>query len=332
MTKIAVSSGDPAGIGPDICIKAFGQKKSLAYKPVIFGNIDLLKERADEIKIQVDIKEYRGEDSNSLTDESLWVVDRPISSEVKSGSPEPGTAKYIMSIFEESVKKTISKEFNAVVTCPINKELMNKGGISFTGHTEELASLGNTKDVVMMLANEKIKIALATTHLPLSEVPSHINEDLLVNTISIINQSLKNHWKLENPIIKVLGLNPHAGDGGYLGREEKDIIGPTLNKLREQGLEIIGPVSADTAFVELDKTQKADAILAMYHDQGLPVIKTMGFGETVNITLGLPFIRTSVDHGTAYDKTGTGQADESSLLAATEMACSMSKRSENAKS
>ena len=252
MTKIAVSSGDPAGIGPDICIKAFGQKKSLAYKPVIFGNIDLLKERADEIKIQVDIKEYRGEDSNSLTDESLWVVDRPINSEVKSGSPEPGTAKYIMSIFEESVKKTISKEFNAVVTCPINKELMNEGGISFTGHTEELASLGNTKDVVMMLANEKIKIALATTHLPLSEVPSHINEDLLINTISIINQSLKNHWKLENPIIKVLGLNPHAGDGGYLGREEKDIIGPTLNKLREQGLEIIGPVSADTAFVELD--------------------------------------------------------------------------------
>ena len=130
----------------------------------------------------------------------------------------------------------------------------------------------------------------------------------------------------------MLGLNPHAGDGGYLGREEKDIIGPTLNKLREQGLEIIGPVSADTAFVELDKTQKADAILAMYHDQGLPVIKTMGFGETVNITLGLPFIRTSVDHGTAYDKTGTGQADESSLLVATEMACSMSKRSENAKS
>ena len=331
MTKIAVSSGDPAGIGPDICIKAFGQKKSLAYRPVIFGNIDLLKARADEIKIKVDIKEYSGEDSNSLTDESLWVVDRPIRSEVKPGIPESSTAKYIMSIFEESVKNHI-KEFNAVVTCPINKELMNEGGVSFTGHTEELASLGNTKHVVMMLANEKIKIALATTHLPLSEVPSHINENLLINTIYIITQSLKNHWKLENPTIKVLGLNPHAGDGGYLGTEEKDIIGPTLDKLREQGLEIIGPVSADTAFVELDNTQKADAFLAMFHDQGLPVIKTMGFGETVNITLGLPFIRTSVDHGTAYDKTGTGQADESSLLAATEMAYSMSKRSKNAKS
>ena len=324
MTKIAVSSGDPAGIGPDICIKAFGQKKSLAYRPVIFGNIDLLKERADEIKIKVDIKEYSGEDSNSLTHESLWVVDRPMSSEVKSGSPEPSTAKYIMSIFKESVKKTISKEFNAVVTCPINKELMNEGGVSFTGHTEELASLSNTKDVVMMLANEKIKIALATTHLPLSEVPSHINEDLLINTISIINQSLKNHWKLENPIIKVLGLNPHAGDGGYLGREEKDIIGPTLDKLREQGLAIIGPVSADTAFVELDKTQKADAFLAMFHDQGLPVLKSMGFGDSVNITLGLPFTRISVDHGTAYELAGKNKADFSSFKKSMELALEFS--------
>tara|TARA_X000000368_G_scaffold240541_1_gene189952 strand:- start:1596 stop:2579 length:984 start_codon:yes stop_codon:yes gene_type:complete len=326
MTKIAVSSGDPAGIGPDICIKAFGQKSLLDYSPVIFGNIELFNARAKKLGIKVNIKEYQGEDSDSLSHEFLWMIDKPIDVEIRSGEPSPQSAKHIIGIFKESVKKTISKEFNALVTCPINKELLNEGGIAFTGHTEELARLSNTKKVVMMLANKNIKVALATTHIPLSEVSASIEGKHLKDIISIIDKSLKDYWNQKNPLIKVLGLNPHAGDGGYIGKEEKEIIGPALDKLRVDGLNIIGPISADTAFLEKDEKNKADAFLAMFHDQGLPVIKTFGFGETVNITLGLPFIRTSVDHGTAYDISGTGNADESSLIAAAKMAYSMSKK------
>ena len=211
------------------------------------------------------------------------------------------------------------------MTCPINKEVINEGGISFTGHTEELAKLGKSKKVVMMLANQKIKVALASTHIPLKEVPDFISKSHIEEVISIIYASLKDYWNKNDPLIKVLGINPHASDGGYIGNEESEVIMPALQNLKEKGIDTIGPISADTAFLE-DGTKKADAFLAMFHDQGLPVIKTMGFGETVNITLGLPFIRTSVDHGTAYDKAGLGNANESSLVAAMEMACSMSKK------
>ena len=229
-----------------------------------------------------------------------------------------------MRTFEDSVKRTISNEFDAVVTCPINKEVINQGGIPFSGHTEELARIAKTNKVVMMLANENIKVALASTHIPLREVPSFITYDLLTQVLNILDESLKNQWAIENPLIKVLGLNPHAGDGGYIGKEEQDIIYPVIESLNKNGLNIIGPVSADTAFVEKNTDIKADAFLAMFHDQGLPVIKTMSFGEIVNITLGLPFIRTSVDHGTAYDKAGTLLANETSLITASKMAYCMS--------
>ena len=220
-------------------------------------------------------------------------------------------------------------EFDAIVTCPINKQLINDSGIAFTGHTEELAKLSNTQQVVMMLVNEKIKVALASTHLPIREVPSFLNEELLKEIILITNESLKKNWGIADPLIKVLGLNPHAGDGGHIGKEEQEFISPAINYLKNKGLNIIGPLSADTAFVEKN-SEKADVFIAMFHDQGLPVIKALGFGETVNITLGLPFIRTSVDHGTAYDISGTGAADESSLLAAIEVAKTMSKNRNNA--
>lgn len=326
MTKIAVSSGDPAGIGPDICIKAFGNKKILSYKPIVFGNIDLFIERAKQINQEIDIREYKGEEEDSISNDFLWMVDMPIGVDISSSKPNPKSAEYIINIFEESVNKTISKEFDAIVTCPINKEIINEGGIPFTGHTEELAKLGKTNKVVMMLANQKIKVALASTHIPLKEVSDFINKGHIEEVVEIIHTSLRDYWNANDPLIKVLGINPHAGDGGYIGKEEKEVISPALQNLKEKGINTIGPISADTAFIEKDGTKKADAFLAMFHDQGLPVIKTMGFGETVNITLGLPFIRTSVDHGTAYDKAGLGSADESSLIAAMEMAFSMSKK------
>ena len=326
MTKIAVSSGDPAGIGPDICIKAFGNKKILSYKPIVFGNIDLFIERAKQINQEIDIREYKGEEEDSISNNFLWMVDMPIGVDISSSKPNPKSAEYIINIFEESVNKTISKEFDAIVTCPINKEIINEGGIPFTGHTEELAKLGKTNKVVMMLANQKIKVALASTHIPLKEVSDFINKGHIEEVVEIIHTSLRDYWNANDPLIKVLGINPHAGDGGYIGKEEKEVISPALQNLKEKGINTIGPISADTAFIEKDGNKKADAFLAMFHDQGLPVIKTMGFGETVNITLGLPFIRTSVDHGTAYDKAGLGSADESSLIAAMEMAFSMSKK------
>ena len=326
MTKIAVSSGDPAGIGPDICIKAFGNKKILSYKPIVFGNIELFIERAKQINQEIDIREYKGEEEDSISNDFLWMVDMPIGVDISSSKPNPKSAEYIINIFEESVNKTISKEFDAIVTCPINKEIINEGGIPFTGHTEELAKLGKTNKVVMMLANQKIKVALASTHIPLREVSDFINKGHIEEVVEIIHTSLRDYWNANDPLIKVLGINPHAGDGGYIGKEEKEVISPALQNLKEKGINTIGPISADTAFIEKDGTKKADAFLAMFHDQGLPVIKTMGFGETVNITLGLPFIRTSVDHGTAYDKAGLGSADESSLIAAMEMAFSMSKK------
>ena len=326
MTKIAVSSGDPAGIGPDICIKAFGNKKILSYKPIVFGNIELFIERAKQINQEIDIREYKGEEEESISNDFLWMVDMPIGVDISSSKPNPKSAEYIINIFEESVNKTISKEFDAIVTCPINKEIINEGGIPFTGHTEELAKLGKTNKVVMMLANQKIKVALASTHIPLNEVSDFINKGHIEEVVEIIHRSLRDYWNANDPLIKVLGINPHAGDGGYIGKEEKEVISPALQNLKEKGINTIGPISADTAFIEKDGTKKADAFLAMFHDQGLPVIKTMGFGETVNITLGLPFIRTSVDHGTAYDKAGLGSADESSLIAAMEMAFSMSKK------
>jgi 4-hydroxythreonine-4-phosphate dehydrogenase len=326
MTKIAVSSGDPAGIGPDICIKAFGQKKPLDYAPVVFCDADLVKERCDLLNINSDIQTYSGENIEELSSKCLWVNHYPLYEKVIPGSPSTKNARFTIDIFESSVNKTIQKEFDAVVTCPINKEVINRAGIPFTGHTEELARLSNTKKVVMMLTSENLRVALLTTHIALKDVPSKIKKTNLEDTISIILESLEKDFGISNPIIKVLGLNPHSGDGGYIGTEEKEIISPAIESLKKREKKIIGPLSADTAFIEKGSDIKADAFLAMFHDQGLPVIKTSNFGEIVNVTLGLPFVRTSVDHGTAYDKSATTNADESSLIAAAEMAALMTNK------
>ena len=319
MIKLAVSPGDPAGIGPDICIKAFGQNKNLNFIPVIFGDVDLFQERAQNLEVDVQVKEFKGQET--LDDSSFWILPYPLEMKVEPGKPDPSYGDYLMKVLREATNLTLNKEFDALVTGPLNKELINKAGISFFGHTEVLAEISDTSKVLMMLTCNNLKIALATTHVPLSEVPKLITYEHLCECLTILNNDLQNKWGCSNPCIKVLGLNPHAGDGGYLGKEDQEVIAPAIEYLKTKGLNLIGPVSADTAFIGKN-SEHIDAYLAMYHDQGLPVLKTVGFGNSVNITLGLPFIRTSVDHGTAYDMAGKKEVDENSLLEASSLAFS----------
>ena len=323
MIKLAVSPGDPAGIGPDICIKAFGQNKNLNFTPVIFGDVDLFQERAQNLEVDVQVKEFKGQET--LDDSSFWILPYPLEMKVEPGKPDPSYGDYLMKVLREATNLTLNKEFDALVTGPLNKELINKAGISFFGHTEVLAEISDTSKVLMMLTCDNLKIALATTHVPLSEVPKLITYEHLCECLTILNNDLKNKWGCSNPCIKVLGLNPHAGDGGYLGKEDQEVIAPAIEYLKTKGLNLIGPVSADTAFIGKD-SEHIDAYLAMYHDQGLPVLKTVGFGNSVNITLGLPFIRTSVDHGTAYDMAGKKEVDENSLLEASSLAFNLATR------
>ena len=323
MIKLAVSPGDPAGIGPDICIKAFGQNKNLNFTPVIFGDVDLFQERAQNLEVDVQVKEFKGQET--LDDSSFWILPYPLEMKVEPGKPDPSYGDYLMKVLREATNLTLNKEFDALVTGPLNKELINKAGISFFGHTEVLAEISDTSKVLMMLTCDNLKIALATTHVPLSEVPKLITYEHLCECLTILNNDLQNKWGCSNPCIKVLGLNPHAGDGGYLCKEDQEVIAPAIEYLKTKGLNLIGPVSADTAFIGKN-SEHIDAYLAMYHDQGLPVLKTVGFGNSVNITLGLPFIRTSVDHGTAYDMAGKKEVDENSLLEASSLAFNLATR------
>ena len=320
MTKLAVSSGDPAGIGPDICIKAFGTKTKLNYSPVIFGDPVLFKERSKILGQKIDLQIYRGENEELLSNNCLWILPHDLEQSVKPGVPDDSYANYLIDLFEDAIEKTASNEFQGLVTGPINKELMNKGGIAFKGHTEVLARFSKDNKVLMMLATADLRVALATTHVSLAEVPKMITRDHLINCLTILRDDFRTKWKLQKPCIKILGLNPHAGDGGFIGKEDHEIIAPLVSELNKKDFNIVGPVSADTAFIKKYDKQRVDAILAMFHDQGLPVIKTLGFGKIVNITLGLPFVRTSVDHGTAYDMAGSDQVDESSMLEAANLA------------
>jgi 4-hydroxythreonine-4-phosphate dehydrogenase len=311
MIKLAVSPGDPAGIGPDICIKAFGLNKDLDFSPVVFGDINLFKERAQNLEVDIQIREYKGQ--TDLDGKSFWILPYPLDMKVEPGESNSNYGGYLIKVLEDATNLTLKKE------------LINKAGISFFGHTEVLADLSNTPKVVMMLTCDNLKVALATTHVPLSEVPKLITHEHLCECLTILDNDLKLKWGYANPCIKVLGLNPHAGDGGYLGKEDQEIIAPAIEYLKTKGLNLIGPVSADTAFVGKNSEQ-IDAYLAMYHDQGLPVLKTAGFGNSVNVTLGLPFIRTSVDHGTAYDMAGRKDVDENSLLEAAYLAFNLATR------
>ena len=303
MTKIFISPGDPAGIGPEVTLKALSKNKKIQNNFILAGDKNLYQDLISLNNLDLNLIE---EDSD---DEGIIFKHFPLKNNVSIGNPDVGNANYIIDILSHGALGCLKNEFKGLITGPINKELINQSGFEFSGHTEFLADIANVKKVVMLLMNKKLKIALLTTHIPLSEVPSKISKKNLENTISIISDEFENTWKIKNPSICLLGLNPHAGEGGYIGHEEEEILKPFVNSSPKN---VFGPISADTAFIE-ENINKYDVFLAMYHDQGLPVIKSMGFGNTLNVTMGLPFIRISVDHGTAYEIAGKNKADFSSM-------------------
>lgn len=319
--KLVVTPGDPAGIGPDLCVQI--AQLDLPFTLVVIADRELLRERARLMRLPLAIKDYSSKGYSPLSELKpgkgvLHVLHVPLAGGGIPGKLDAANAPYVLKTLERAVGGCINGEFDAMVTAPLHKGIINDAGIPFTGHTEYLAQLTNGRPV-MMLTGGGMRVALATTHLPLKEVVAAITGDLLEQKLRIIEHDLVNRFGIPKPRIAVAGLNPHAGESGHLGREEIDIIIPSLDRLRAEGMNLIGPLPADTLF-NPSKLKDYDCIFAMYHDQGLPVLKHASFGTAVNVTLGLPIIRTSVDHGTALELAGTGKADPGSLVAAVEMA------------
>lgn len=318
--KLAITPGEPAGVGPDLVL-AIAQKEWQAQL-VVFADGDMLRQRAKSLGLPITLVDYSNQSDALLPAGHLYLVDIKVSVPVEAGTLNSENGHYVVETLRQACRKNIDAEFDAVVTGPVHKGSINEAGISFSGHTEFFAHESNTNDVVMMLATEGLRVVLATTHIPLAYVSKAITFERLHKVLHIVNTDLMLKFGIKNPHIFVCGLNPHAGENGHLGKEEIMVITPALNALREEGLNITGPLPADTIF-NPKYLEQADAILAMYHDQGLPVLKYKGFGASVNITLGLPFIRTSVDHGTALDLAGTGDADAGSFMLAIENAISI---------
>jgi len=315
---VVVTPGEPAGIGPDLLLGL----NQADLNATLIGIADpiMLDDRATLLGQSADFH-LIGHPSEAVPGR-LNILPLSCKRKVKAGVLNPENSQYVLDTLELAVSLCETRECDAMVTGPVNKAVINDAGIPFTGHTEWLAKRTGTPRVVMMLASGGLRVALATTHLPLREVADAINQDDLLAILDIIQKSMIDHFGRKTPRIMVCGLNPHAGESGHLGREEIDVIEPALAIALQRGINVIGPIPADTAFTP-NSLAKADVILAMYHDQGLPVLKHHGFGEAVNITLGLPIIRTSVDHGTALDLTGTGKADAGSLMAAIRCATQM---------
>ncbi|HAD08184.1 MAG TPA: 4-hydroxythreonine-4-phosphate dehydrogenase PdxA [Porticoccaceae bacterium] len=315
--RLALTPGEPAGIGPDLLIKLV--QHGSPHELIAITDPDLLESRARLLNLPLRLREPRGQ---ALPASELAIMPIPMPAPCHPGRPDTANASFILETLNSAVNGCRVGDFEALVTGPVNKAVINDAGIPFSGHTEYLAELSNTPRVVMMLATHGLRVALATTHLPLSQVSGSLNRPMLREILRIIDRDLKGKFAITTPRILVCGLNPHAGEGGHLGHEEIDIISPVIEELRDQGLNIRGPTPADTAFTRkcLDD---ADVVVAMYHDQGLPVLKYRGFGAAVNITLGLPFIRASVDHGTALELAGTGNIDTGSLAAAIAAAAEM---------
>ena len=325
LPRLAVTSGEPAGIGPELCLRLAGRTD--AVQPVILGDRHLLEQRASALGLAVAFRDFRPE--NPVDRDKLDVLHIPLAVAATAGKLDPANAGYVLALLDRALAGCRCGEFAAMITAPVHKGVINQAGIPFTGHTEYLAEKTGTPLVVMMLAGNTergpLRVALATTHLPLKEVPAAITADLLERTLRILHADLRGKYGLDDPRILVAGLNPHAGEGGYLGREEIEVISPLLEKLRTEGMRLSGPHPADTMFTPPILAQ-GDAVLAMYHDQGLAPLKYATFGHGINVTLGLPVIRTSVDHGTALELAGTGRADPGSLFEALDEAERMARR------
>ena len=322
MLPLYVTSGEPAGIGPDICLSLAGR---VDERPVVvLADMQMLQQRAEQLDNHVELVAYQGQQQSSLSGQ-LFVEHVPLIEPVELGQLNPANAAYVIEQLRRSAEYAMSGRSVGVATAPVQKSVINDAGITFSGHTEYYQEFAGVDRVVMMLATKTLRVALVTTHLPLRDVPNAITKQRLHQVIDILIHDLKTKFKIAKPRILVCGLNPHAGEDGYLGREEIEIINPVLETYRQQGIHISLSLPADTLFTP-DHLKETDAVLAMYHDQGLPVLKSQGFGEAVNITLGLPFIRTSVDHGTALSLAGTGQAKSSSLHVAVDLALDLARQ------
>ena len=319
---IAITPGEPAGIGPDLVIQAAQRDRALAE--VVIADANMLRQRADLLGLPLAIDQHL--DSPSRCGGQLTVQHIPLAENVVPGSLSIANAGGTLQALDRAVQGCMNGEFAALVTGPMQKSVMMDAGYDFSGHTEHLAMRAGVEDVVMLLASDAMRVALATTHLPLQAVSAQLTEALLERRLRILHGALQAQFGLPNPRILVCGLNPHAGESGHMGREEIDVIAPVCERLRAAGWAIRGPLPADTLFTP-QYLNAADAVMAMFHDQGLPVLKYSGFGSAVNITLGLPFIRTSVDHGTALDLAGSGSADAGSFRAAMANAAELIKRS-----
>jgi 4-hydroxythreonine-4-phosphate dehydrogenase len=311
---IAVTPGEPAGIGPDLAVRL--AQLSPAYTLVLIADAVTLAERAARLRVPFTARDWKGRETAKP---GVYTLPVKVARPVVPGRLNVNNAPYVMETLRIAVKGCQSGEFDALVTGPVQKGILNDADIAFTGHTEMLAELSGATQPVMMLACPGLRVALATTHLPLAEVSRHITPERLTAVLEVLQRDLRSKFGIADPAILVCGLNPHAGESGHLGREEIEVIEPVIKNLAARGMRLRGPVPADTAFIPT-QLEGVDAVLAMYHDQGLPVLKHHDFAHAVNITLGLPFVRTSVDHGTALDLAGTGRADISSLMSAIDTA------------
>ena len=324
-TRLALTCGEPAGIGIDLTLEIAQQVQDAQL--IVIADASVLRERAALLDLNIKLIDY---DENTATVPSsageLIILDTPCAAPVTAGVLDKANAQYVLNTLDRALEGCLSGEFDAMVTAPLHKGVINDAGIPFSGHTEYLAKHSNAPLPVMMLAADKFRVALATTHLPLKDVSAAITETSLSKVIEVLHHDLQQKFGLDNPTIYICGLNPHAGEGGHLGMEEIETITPTIEKFQKQGMDLVGPLPADTLFTE-KYLKNADAVLAMFHDQGLPVLKHASFGRAINITLGLPIIRTSVDHGTALDLAGKGVADSGSLKAAIKIAIELSSAS-----
>jgi len=324
---IALTAGEPAGIGPDLCVTLAHRR--LAARIVVIADRSLLESRARQLRIRLRTEEFSSRSAARSRGGTLMVRHVPLANHTVAGRLDPTNAAYVLKTLEVAADGCRDRVFDAMVTAPVQKSVINEAGIRFSGHTEFLADRLGAPHVVMMLVGGGLRVALATTHLPLRDVAAHITSSGLEQTVMVLRQDLIYRFGIKRPRIAVAGLNPHAGEGGFLGREEIEVISPSLARLRRDGIDVKGPLPADTLFTP-QRLKEYDCVLAMYHDQGLPVLKHASFGAGVNVTLGLPIIRTSVDHGTALELAGRAAAKSSSLRAAVALASQLAVRARRA--